>query len=363
MSDRPFDLICLDTNQFHSSGWPLLSDKMKWFIKLATGLGIKICIPEPVLFEIPNDFIEDVNKKLPAAVDIAKKLRIIGIEVPELIPPRPEAIRQGYDSYIDGIFRQYGFERIRYTSLSLPILFEKAAKKEPPFESKGKNFQDAVIYWSFLDHLKNEGKKGAFISADGAFRDNHDRLTKIAKSSGVEVVLYDNLDEIITELTAHSDRQAKVWQQQRDELEGLLRIRWDEISEFISNALRNPQSGLTGDIHFDQVGKCRMFEIRKPWIPPLTDRGPDSPVLMKFAVRVIFPLVVDDRTLNRLFWPSFADPYVFSVSNSKAEGVQGDLCVEVHGEISIREDHVVDFRLRSLNRIEGGYRAFFTWEG
>jgi hypothetical protein len=104
MSNELFELICFDSNQLLANGWPFLSEGMRYFIKLASDLGVGICLPKPVLFEIRTNFLDklenDIRRIWSDANNIMKKLNTLGVKAPGVMPQRSERqqICECYDS-------------------------------------------------------------------------------------------------------------------------------------------------------------------------------------------------------------------------------------------------------------------------
>lgn len=168
-----YQAVCFDTNVLLGAGWPRLSAQMQTVLRTAEILGTTPILPAAVERELAAHWERELGEKMGRLEAEANKVRQV-LRAVRLNPPDVSAPTSSADAYratVREVQREWKFKGIPFPDLSLAEAFDAAIRQTPPFESKGKGFQDYVIYRSFLDYLKTSaGCVGAFVSGDKAFQ-------------------------------------------------------------------------------------------------------------------------------------------------------------------------------------------------
>lgn len=173
--DELFSCIYLDTEVLEGNGWPLLSPELHTLLRLAQTFSIKVFIPEGAELEHQRRWlikrVKDVDDLKQKNTELSRwGLRFGDSER----APIGFDLREKYRQLAIAQKEKWGIETIPLSSKASPELFKLAVKRTPPFQETSNNkvvgFQDAMIYFSALDHLHASGNQfGAFVSADAIF--------------------------------------------------------------------------------------------------------------------------------------------------------------------------------------------------
>ncbi len=174
------------------------------------------------------------------------------------------------------------------TSRALQEVFEMSVCRKPPFQKdKDRNFQDAVIYLSVVDHIKSLGNNpvSAIVSGDGGFVDN---FKGIDSQNGVQIVPYRTLEDVTAELQTGFEQRIQL-EIQKDEADAkaALSTMLDKIRTHVFNvSFQDPL--LTKILEKKDVDKLRVLKVTLPY--PLTEK----PFDFSFDVHLVLTAVVED---------------------------------------------------------------------
>ena len=162
----PFQAVYLDSNVLLPS-WPYeLPAATKQILHLAELLDITAYVPMPVEGELEAHW---ERENLRSIADAAKVLQR---EIPrlasdwKLMPvPEPSSLLTSYRSMCAALKARHRLSTSPFTQKALGDLFSFAVRHDFPFEPEGRNFQDAVILHSVLEHNVAQGSTAAaFLS-------------------------------------------------------------------------------------------------------------------------------------------------------------------------------------------------------
>lgn len=175
--------VGLDTNALRAAGTDLAQS---WFVKLlnvCNDLNVQILVPNIVFDELLKFHTERLAQKWSSAQSSLRELASFDVSVhvaDDVAELKDENIRPKLTKILQG----RGITIIRTTPSPMEQYLKEAVSKEPPFESGGKGFIDAVIIDSIAAHAASTipGSHILLISNDAAVRRSVARIKKMACS-------------------------------------------------------------------------------------------------------------------------------------------------------------------------------------
>jgi hypothetical protein len=162
--------------------------------------------------------------------------------LPNLDLPDEEAARAQYRSTVQRIKEDWAIDSVPLTGRGVEEVFTMAIRQAPPFKEEGAGFQDTVIYMSVIDHLRDHGGAAAYISNDGVFKKQRERIIQIARDAEVHLRLYRTLAEIDAAFQVELGEEiGRALEQDRQRAFEALTARLPQIEEFISNNIEIPK--------------------------------------------------------------------------------------------------------------------------
>jgi PIN domain-containing protein len=217
----PLRAVYLDTNVLMPS-WPFdIPAATKQILHLAELLHITVYVPLPVEAELEAHWQrEDLKSIVEAAKTLERDVSRLasGWKLEQV--PEPSLLLNSYRSLREALKTQHRLSTSPFTQMTLNELFCSAVQRDFPFEQEGKNFQDAVILHSVLEHNVAQGSMpGAFLSrnkrdfVESSFNRLNDRFRAGVRYFSTETALEEHLliglTTVVAELWTQNQESAK----------------------------------------------------------------------------------------------------------------------------------------------------------
>lgn len=217
MSTQPLNRIYFDTNA--AFRWPNPSNQFWQMLNITTYTETDLYFPATVEAELESQFLRRVSEITDSIGLGFRELRVTcynTIQVDAFDFMEQDELRSTYRKRSDHLKALYNITTVPMTSSPLALFVDMAINRKVPFEEKivGKEkekdrfvtgLQDAVIFFSVLEHMKTAPKDArcAFISDDDVFRKAE--IRSLIESHGV------NLGIIRTPAAAFEDLWDHLW--------------------------------------------------------------------------------------------------------------------------------------------------------
>src|SRR5690242_7514985 len=172
--NRPrFNAIYFDTNILVGHRWPEPRPAFQGLLRLARWWKIAIFFPEPTLTEAESHWLRKVEEAVGELTGACRRLPRIAAPVPcEVTVKHPTAsdLLNEFRARTEAALKLFDVSRAGFTSRSSKEVFEYATRYVRPFSrnEEGKGFQDAIIFLSVLDHVRDHDDiSGVLVSNDG----------------------------------------------------------------------------------------------------------------------------------------------------------------------------------------------------
>lgn len=289
-----FNRIYFDTSVLRAEGWPRLSTKLRSCLQLARTLGVRIFLPCVVEQELEAGWTRDLDKASEEVKGKINKLEkyLLGHKIEANIPTR-DCIVQIYRSATQDAKNEVSLESIPLTKVPLETLVERAIAKQPPFEEQGKGFQDAVIYFSILDHLDDGTSEAAVLVArDKVYTDS--AVAKLAQDRGLKIEVFTSVEDLDKTLITWLDKAVRgLYEQDREKAKKALEDRRSEIESFISVNLEVPESLLWLIPRVLGMSRVELVSIEKVFTPNPLQRTEGEQVELYFEAQVNLHITVE----------------------------------------------------------------------
>ncbi len=280
-----FDSIYLDSEALVSAGWPNISAPLRRILNWANRYGVSLFLPEATEMELEEHWYRDFIKlceEIKASEKKLKKFRYIDMRSLAVRLPDEEVARRQYKEAVRRVKEDWGFQSVPLTRRNIEELFGSAIRRVPPFKEEGAGFQDTVIYLSVINHLRETGRSGAYLSNDGIFKKERERILQIASSEGVKIRFYRTPEEL--EVDFNKELSGEV----RERLDELIRLATTaieesipELEEFLFHTLEIPKAHpFTGDV----VEVQRIEVLRVEQVLPSFPREGQPTAISIYAV-------------------------------------------------------------------------------
>ena len=138
---------------------------------MARGRGVRLFVPEPVLEELQQRFIESIEDGRKAVRDAVKAIKKLTGAEPALPQLDEQTLLRAYTERVAATLASLHLERIPVTTVTAAEIFGHAVRRGKPFHATGSakdaGFKDAVILRSVCDHVRTERiARAIFVSAD-----------------------------------------------------------------------------------------------------------------------------------------------------------------------------------------------------
>jgi PIN domain len=228
------DLV-FDTAALLSENFPELSSSFRQLTEIAQSLDFNLYIPEIVLKELEERFMENTENAIHKMMNEHRKLKNIVQERFSLSVPEIGDIRKAYQDDVQKLITRNKLIIIPMPSIKAEELIDRAVKRVPPFEREDKGFRDAMIIESIIEHgTKERISHFVFVSFDKIFEDN--AVSTYARSKGVELHIEKRIADVNENVFKLLDdvRQEAIKERERRGI-SFLTIKKAEINEFLKN--------------------------------------------------------------------------------------------------------------------------------
>jgi hypothetical protein len=331
-------LVILDSNPLHGRAHPEAASDIKPLLALAVQTRVPVAIPEACLIELREGYRDKVREwaaKMRKAVDELCGILACGVECPQV---DEEAEVSAYEARLAVFLQTHDVTTLPFPD-RLPEpreLFEAAARKQPPFDSTGNSFRDAVISLSVTQKAAGVDPPIMFVTNDKGLRqaltgghitcltvkeavdDLTNRLSAAARArrARLSAEIRDKLGQQLAELMKRANQDVQF------SVAGRLApgVSLVSIDSFVNGDIRNVQLGdmSPSRLAFSAEMEGQLFcTVRKPWIfaqrrasPPevLLPRKVGEPfpafgVVESIPTMYVGPFVSGGDTLERFFKP------------------------------------------------------------
>lgn len=299
--------IYFDTNILRTVQWPRLSSKLESVLGLARALVIDVLIPDAVEHELEAHWLREGNelsrKATSAISDLRKHISAVTSDRIELpLPERPRLLEE-YRRKVQEVRLEWKIQSVPMTTRPLVDFFQMAITQRLPFKEKGAGFQDAVIYFSIIDHLRQTPDQvAAFVSNDNVFEKQE--TSELAASTGVRINVYKTIDEILRALEGGLGKVVEtIWEQDRQRAKIALEAMVPKIQQFVFNNLLFTASQLRSiglskaqlnvSDSVVMVSSIEVKAIKDVWTTPPMKRQAGEAVKISFKAEMYLSVLVN----------------------------------------------------------------------
>jgi hypothetical protein len=296
----PFNSIYLETSTLVRIGWPRVIRNLRQLLDISRTLHRKVFLPIPVELEHEEHWLRKWDTLCQEAKTAARPLthHLIELSTESCVPniPDRERVLADYKRNVQTFKTTWNVEPVPFTGKSTEELFRRAIAHQLPFKEEGAGFQDAVIYFSVIDHLlEDRSRIGALIANDDVF--NRPEVAELGRSVGAQVVVHRRIEETFEALL---DRVAaalrNMWHRQQRAAAKKINEQIDDLRKHLVENL--DVSEVRIGLFRQPVGIARIEvshvedqDVRPPW-PPLATTG--SEVGLTFSVNVTL-VAIEER--------------------------------------------------------------------
>jgi len=244
MSSPPLKRIYLDSNALFR--WPGPANDVFSLLGMTKWLKTELYIPEAVEAELEGQFVRSVNSVCGEMESRLKELKKICrdiIDVPFDVPQaNKRELREAFRIRSGQVKAHYAMTTIPTVGASVGTLLTMAVNRDVPFEectiSKDRKcvggFQDAVILFSILDHMKSATAeyRCAFVTDDGVFHRPAMRKFLDEQQSTLEIL----------------KPGKSLWEQVWEHVWGAIRSEWDRENTQVRDDLDDMKEQLAVQI-------------------------------------------------------------------------------------------------------------------
>lgn len=263
---------------------------------------IELFLPDVVWFEWLHRLFEKLQHRLTEIEKHAKHVEsILGRPILDYErPDRDKVLAELTEKQMDRI-RAAGFQMAETPNLEIAELLAQAITKQPPFQSGGKGFRDAVIVETAARHAagKYDHPRILVISNDNAVQESTSRF----KDRGVDVVICSAEKALDVLRASLSEAVTKTYELAKEAAIEFLSKHQDSVFKFITASeisLSSLESGMKEVCPFGFPTIRRLDAVRPikvasalPGFPPLGVELPPNRYPLPFNVEVEFDLTID----------------------------------------------------------------------
>lgn len=230
--------IYIDTNVLLPS-WPHnVPAAAQQVFYWAKALNVPIYLPAPVEAELEGHWKREHLRNIRESAErLTLELRRFSIPFNAGELPSDDALLKAYRSACDSQKIANGLVVSPLMQGTISALLTDAVNHSFPFEDKGKNFQDAVILHSVMEHNVAQGAHpAAFLSRDK--KDfGHSEFSEINKSYGSAITYFHAEEKLEGELTSDAKNLLlEVWAANQGAAEAAIHQRWESVQRFLERA-------------------------------------------------------------------------------------------------------------------------------
>jgi len=231
----PFTAIYIDTNVLFPS-WPhKVPAAAQQVFYWAKTLNVTIYLPAPVEAELEGHWKREHLRNIRDSADrLTQELRRFSLPFNWGELPSDGTLLKAYRSACDSQKIANGFVVSPLMQGTISVLLTDAVNHSFPFEDKGKNFQDAVILHSVMEHNAAQGAQpAAFLSRDK--RDfGHSEFSELNKRYGSAIAYFSTEEKLEKELTSDAmNRLMEVWAANQSAAEAAIKRSWESVQHFL----------------------------------------------------------------------------------------------------------------------------------
>lgn len=253
--------IVFDTSSLRSENFPEMSAALRQLIEIAESLEIRLCIPDIVLKELEQKFIDDTSEGIGKILGEHKKLKKLVQGKFSLPILEMEDVLSEYEKTVRNLMAANKLTTIPMPSLKADQLVDKAVKRVPPFEGGDKGFRDAMIIESIVEYgVDKDLDDFAFISHDKIFE--REEIASSAKLRGINLHVekkVSDMKERLVELLGSREKEA-LKEKEKKAME-LLETNRDKINEYLGSNFEISEDDLAGQM-FGTLGATTLGMVR-----------------------------------------------------------------------------------------------------
>lgn len=296
---RVFQRLYFDSNVLIRARWPTGSAELETLATLGRDVGVELFLPEPVAQELDAHWLREFRRARSRASsgvgEFDKLVAQVSSQRPALTLPNEGAVRADYGQAVQAIQRRLDLKRSPATARPTAVFFDLAVRRAPPFGDEGRGFQDAVILFSVIDHLRAADAAGVvagLVTGDKMLGDPEAR--RLVQAEGVVIEVFEDMEPVIGRLTGRlAVTQKELWERDCRAAATALRAAMPRIQEFISANLDVSQRELAlvnPLVAFPAVEILNLGNVRTPFPPERTEG--DS-VAITFDAEVVLSIVIE----------------------------------------------------------------------
>ena len=281
--------VVFDTSALLSENFPEMSASFRQLFETAESLNINLYIPEIVIRELEQKFMDKTDESINKIKNEYKKLKKIVQDKFDLSAPKLEDIRVVYAKEVQNLINSNKLRIIPMPSIKADELIDKAIKRVPPFEGADKGFRDAMIIESIIAYgVSNKIKNFVFVSFDKIFENGE--IAMAAKSKGIGFHLekrISDVNEMIFKLLGQVEQ--KFIKEREKRAIALLKTEEDEINEYLKTNFEITEYDISG-LHGIPL---RMLEVKLVNIESaVLEEKEDNKIGISFEAKVTVTMLV-----------------------------------------------------------------------
>jgi hypothetical protein len=211
--------VILDTNIIRND-FGLRASSIDLLLDYIDKTNSHILLPKVVFEEISQIYRNELNIRYNDYTTKLRQLKNLNVftDINELMDLTPKEVDKYLNNYIAFIKKRFNPIEIDYKNEYLPEMVDRAIKRKKPFDSKGQQFRDCILWLSILDYAATGTPENmvAFISNNVTdFADSnsklHEELDNEAIKKGVKINYYKSITEFIRNQASQIDFFTRDW--------------------------------------------------------------------------------------------------------------------------------------------------------
>lgn len=292
-----FQRLYFDSSVLIGAKWPIGSAQLNTLATLARDVDVELFLPEPVAQELEAHWIRkfcEVCSQARSRVDkIAEWIFPVSVEFPALTLPDEAAVRADYRRAAEGLQEKLNLKSSPATTRPTAHFFDLAVRHHPPFGEQGRGFQDAVILFSVIDHLRAaEGVVAGLLTSDEML--GHPESLGLAREAGVVIEGFNKMEQVMALLTGRLRvARRERWEQDCQAAEAALTAARQQIQDFVAENLSVSERDLglwSRLVTVRELQIERLLSVRTPF-PPERVEGQEVPI--NFDLEVLISALVE----------------------------------------------------------------------
>lgn len=291
----PFAALYFDSCELIQNRWPDPAVNLETVLEIAKRLKVSCFIPEPVLYEVRENWLEAIRastEKLSNAAKAYERAARVVEAVATVQHEKFDTLRARYEERVNSAIEKNCVIVVPCTVRPSRDFFHLAVNYVRPFvearnergrSGAGRGFQDAVILSSVLEHAaSNHFKHAAFITSDSGF-ENFEVQKFFPETAHIQLDVC-SLDKVYSKMVAFwwNVDVEQPWQLEQDNALIAAKQNKEILRRFVEAniypGLFPEGSGIESVISVDSID---VMYVQTPVPPP---RAPDREVKMAVAI-------------------------------------------------------------------------------